>query len=291
MLIEVNAHSLFSKWFSESGKLARAGPPLALLPRPPPLSHAWHRPASAGVRALCWFQVGKLFEKILELVDDPDVLVFVLIDEVESLSAARRATGSEPSDAIRVVNALLTQLDNLRSRPNCMVLTTSNITGAIDVAFVDRADIKAFIGPPGLLARYGILRSCVLELLSKGAPARRAPRPLPPASPPPQPSAHVPASLKALTCCVGCAPRRRRPRRAGGRAGGRVEGGAHLRAAGAGAPGRGPRGARGALPHHGGARGDARCASAAASPRPQTAPQPRRENGDPAGSGKRDHVM
>ena len=33
------------------------------------------------------------------------------------------------------------------------MLTTSNITEAIDVAFVDRADIKAFIGNPGLQAR------------------------------------------------------------------------------------------------------------------------------------------
>jgi hypothetical protein len=40
------------------------------------------------------------------------------------------------------VNALLTQLDRLRRHPNALVLTTSNITGAIDLAFVDRADIK-----------------------------------------------------------------------------------------------------------------------------------------------------
>ena len=35
------------------------------------------------------------------------------MDEVESLAAARKAaaSGSEPSDAIRVVNALLTQVD------------------------------------------------------------------------------------------------------------------------------------------------------------------------------------
>eukprot|EP00271_Cylindrocystis_brebissonii_P006649 TRINITY_DN1940_c0_g1_i5.p1 TRINITY_DN1940_c0_g1~~TRINITY_DN1940_c0_g1_i5.p1 ORF type:complete len:290 (+),score=32.59 TRINITY_DN1940_c0_g1_i5:410-1279(+) len=43
-LIEVNAHSLFSKWFSESGKL-----------------------------------VSKLFQKIQELLDEPDCLIFVLI--------------------------------------------------------------------------------------------------------------------------------------------------------------------------------------------------------------------
>ncbi|KAL3642315.1 nucleolar component of the pachytene checkpoint [Castilleja foliolosa] len=134
-LIEVNAHSLFSKWFSESGKL-----------------------------------VAKLFSKIQEMVEDESNLVFVLIDEVESLAAARKAalSGSEPSDSIRVVNALLTQMDKLKSAPNVIVLTTSNITAAIDIAFVDRADIKAYVGPPTLQARYEILRSCMSELLRTG---------------------------------------------------------------------------------------------------------------------------
>ena len=53
-LIEINSHSLFSKWFSESGKL-----------------------------------VQKMFEVIEDLVNDPRALVCVLIDEVESLAAAR----------------------------------------------------------------------------------------------------------------------------------------------------------------------------------------------------------
>ena len=72
--MEINAHSLFSKWFSESGKL-----------------------------------VTKLFQKISEIVSENNLFVCVLIDEVESLTAARQASinGSEPSDAIRVVNALL----------------------------------------------------------------------------------------------------------------------------------------------------------------------------------------
>lgn len=47
-------------------------------------------------------------------------------------------SGSEPSDAIRVVNALLTQLDQIKTFPNVLILTTSNVTGAIDLAFVDR---------------------------------------------------------------------------------------------------------------------------------------------------------
>ncbi|MCI21910.1 pachytene checkpoint protein 2 like, partial [Trifolium medium] len=53
--------------------------------------------------------------------------------EVESLAAARKAalSGSEPSDSIRVVNALLTQMDKLKSSPNVIILTTSNITAAI----------------------------------------------------------------------------------------------------------------------------------------------------------------
>ncbi|KAL2340957.1 hypothetical protein Fmac_008897 [Flemingia macrophylla] len=134
-LIEVNAHSLFSKWFSESGKL-----------------------------------VAKLFQKIQEMVEEESNLVFVLIDEVESLAAARKAalSGSEPSDSIRVVNALLTQMDKLKSSPNVIILTTSNITAAIDIAFVDRADIKAYVGPPTLQARYEILRSCLQELMRSG---------------------------------------------------------------------------------------------------------------------------
>jgi len=54
-------------------------------------------------------------------------------DEVESLAAARTSAlgGSEPSDSIRVVNALLTQLDQLKNHENVIILTTSNITEAM----------------------------------------------------------------------------------------------------------------------------------------------------------------
>ena len=74
-LLEINAHSLFSKWFSESGK-----------------------------KVMC------LFEHIQECCQDEDSLVCVLVDEVESLTSARQnAIGNgEPGDALRVVNAMLT---------------------------------------------------------------------------------------------------------------------------------------------------------------------------------------
>lgn len=134
-LVEINSHSLFSKWFSESGKL-----------------------------------VMKMFQSIYELIDNEDNFVCVLIDEVESLTAARKAaaSGADPSDAIRVVNALLTQIDQIKKRKNVLILTTSNITQAIDLAFVDRADIKQYIGPPSQKAIYSILKGCLTELMRVG---------------------------------------------------------------------------------------------------------------------------
>ncbi|KAJ8004829.1 hypothetical protein DPEC_G00140370 [Dallia pectoralis] len=130
--VEINSHSLFSKWFSESGKL-----------------------------------VTKMFQKIQQLIDDKEALVFVLIDEVESLTAARNASqaGTEPSDAIRVVNSVLTQLDQIKRHPNVVILTTSNVTEKIDLAFVDRADIKQYIGPPSVEGIFSIYLSCLEELM------------------------------------------------------------------------------------------------------------------------------
>ncbi|KAK7695669.1 hypothetical protein QCA50_000305 [Cerrena zonata] len=134
-LLEINSHSLFSRWFSESGKL-----------------------------------VQKLFGTVMDMVDDEDTFVVVLIDEVESLTAARAGAmaGTEPSDALRVVNALLTQLDKLKHRKNVLVMSTSNLAKAIDSAFVDRADIVQYIDLPPREAVYEIMRTCLAELITKG---------------------------------------------------------------------------------------------------------------------------
>ncbi|KAF9181066.1 Pachytene checkpoint protein 2 [Haplosporangium sp. Z 767] len=134
-LLEINSHSLFSKWFSESGKM-----------------------------------VQRMFDQIWSMVEDENAFVCVLIDEVESLAAARNAalSGSEPSDSIRVVNALLTQIDRLKQKKNVLILATSNITEAIDLAFIDRADIKIHIGLPSQKAIYSILHSSLIELQRTG---------------------------------------------------------------------------------------------------------------------------
>ena len=115
VLMEINSHSLLSKWFSESGKLVQS-----------------------------------MFDEIKRKVSNPRTFVCVLIDEVESLTSARKnsMSGLECSDAVRVVNALLTEIDKIKQHPNVLILTTSNITGSIDLAFVDRADIKQYVGPP-----------------------------------------------------------------------------------------------------------------------------------------------
>lgn len=136
-LLEIKSHSLFSKWFSESGKL-----------------------------------VSKLFERIREMVEDePNSLFCVLIDEVESLASSRvggAGGSSEPSDAVRAVNSVLTSLDSIRGYRNVMILTTTNITDSIDAAFVDRVDLKQYVGYPCLEARYEILKSCLQELIRVG---------------------------------------------------------------------------------------------------------------------------
>lgn len=108
-----------------------------------------------------------LFNEIKILLQDPKVLVCILIDEIESLAHARKAciNGTEPSDSIRVVNALLTQLDNMKRYPNVLILTTSNLTEAIDLAFVDRADIKQYVSFPNEQAIYKIYSSCIKELM------------------------------------------------------------------------------------------------------------------------------
>lgn len=76
-----------------------------------------------------------------------------MISCAEAMLAHHGKEQSPRACLCRAVNALLTQLDNLKAHTNVMILTTSNITEAIDLAFVDRADIKAYIGPPSWQVR------------------------------------------------------------------------------------------------------------------------------------------
>lgn len=108
----------------------------------------------------------KLFASIKSVADHPQSLVIVLIDEIESIAYARESVSSnEPSDSLRVVNAVLTQLDQLRKYSNVLVLTTSNLTSTIDLAFIDRADLKQFVGEPNAEAIREIYDGAINELI------------------------------------------------------------------------------------------------------------------------------
>ncbi|EDN06744.1 predicted protein [Histoplasma mississippiense (nom. inval.)] len=131
-MVEINAHSLGSKFFSESGKL-----------------------------------VARMFDNIENILEEePDTFVCVFIDEAETLIAKREQSvhGNEPFDAMRAVNALLTALDRLRHRQNVVVLCTSNLITALDSAFLDRVDIKQFMPNPSSRVIYEIFRSCLENL-------------------------------------------------------------------------------------------------------------------------------
>lgn len=134
-LLEINASSLFSRYFSESSKA-----------------------------------VTRMFEAIRATAALSSCrLLFVLMDEVECLSMARESlSNADPSDATRVVNTLLTQIDTLKRIPNCMVFATSNLISKIDPAFLDRADVKFFLGPPHREARLTMLRGSLEALIDAG---------------------------------------------------------------------------------------------------------------------------
>uniref|UniRef100_A0A915JU39 AAA+ ATPase domain-containing protein n=1 Tax=Romanomermis culicivorax TaxID=13658 RepID=A0A915JU39_ROMCU len=134
-LLEINSHSLFSKYYSESAKI-----------------------------------VMKLFDLLRVILSDSDTLAIVLIDEIESLVKNRMSTvaSAEPGDSLRVVNAILTQMDSIKTFPNVLVLTTSNMADQVDPAFMDRVDFKKFIDIPSEGIVYRILRSCIIELQDKG---------------------------------------------------------------------------------------------------------------------------
>ena len=115
-------------------------------------------------------------------------LVFILvllIDEVESITFARQASfkGNEPGDSLRVVNAVLTQIDRLKSFPNVFILATSNMTDAVgkfilcqarnyylfsfaeDEAFLDRADLVTLIDVPTCTAIYSVLYTSIQQFI------------------------------------------------------------------------------------------------------------------------------
>lgn len=66
------------------------------------------------------------------------------------------------------MNTLLTQIDQLRSLPNILYLTTSNFPSLIDSAFIDRVDWSFEVALPSDCVIYSLLVGCVKSMRLKG---------------------------------------------------------------------------------------------------------------------------
>jgi hypothetical protein len=69
---------------------------------------------------------------------------------------------------MQAINTLEKSLDHLRSFPNVLLSTTSNLTSLVDIASLVCANLKVFVGLPFLEARYEILKGCLMEFVHVG---------------------------------------------------------------------------------------------------------------------------
>ncbi len=93
--------------------------------------------------------------------------IVILIDEVESLALTRKAVTAnphEPSDLVRGVNTLLTQVDRIRHLPGVLLLTTSNLSEVIDEALVSRTDLTIRFALPDASSRARIIETSLDKL-------------------------------------------------------------------------------------------------------------------------------
>jgi AAA+ superfamily predicted ATPase len=105
-------------------------------------------------------QVDNLFsDTIPAAIGDDHALI--VIDEVEVLATARvkLSLDANPIDVHRAVDAALVGIDRLaRDHPKALIVTTTNFEGAIDDAFLSRADLVIRIPVPDQQGRELILR-------------------------------------------------------------------------------------------------------------------------------------
>lgn len=130
--LELNAHKLSSRWLGGSPQM-----------------------------------VQKAFRYVKEIAQQVDI-VFLMVDEVESLltNRALTLTESNPADVFRTVNAVLQEVDNLAQlSSNVFIIATSNLPKAIELAFLDRADLKVFIDSPDDKFRRTIIKDTLGEFV------------------------------------------------------------------------------------------------------------------------------
>src|SRR5690349_3913983 len=91
----------------------------------------------------------------------------VLVDEVESFAVRRSAASFEanPVDVHRATDAVLLGIDEIAKRlPAVLFVTTTNFIGAVDEAFLSRADLVMNFSLPDVPTIAKILESAIGEL-------------------------------------------------------------------------------------------------------------------------------
>lgn len=104
--------------------------------------------------------------------------LIVVLDEVETLAADRQkmSMDANPVDVHRATDAVLAQLDQLAvTYPELLFVATSNFTGAIDSAFLSRADLIVTVDLPGAEACQKILTDTLEALAEKFHALKRLP--------------------------------------------------------------------------------------------------------------------
>jgi AAA+ superfamily predicted ATPase len=102
--------------------------------------------------------------------------LLVLLDEVETIAAARRRLSLEanPIDVHRATDAVLAGLDHLAGQyPRLLFVATSNFREAVDEALLSRADLVEILALPEKEACREILRDTIFALAEKAPKVRR----------------------------------------------------------------------------------------------------------------------
>ena len=114
-------------------------------------------------------EVTKLFtETIPERAANGPLIV--LLDEVETLAADRQklSLDANPIDVHRATDAALAGTDFVaRHSPNALLIATTNYPGAVDKAFLSRADLIEEMGAPNAAARQAIIEEVLTLFASK----------------------------------------------------------------------------------------------------------------------------
>ncbi len=119
--------------------------------------------------------VTQLLTEYVPRLGDDGMATVVLLDEVESMAIARSeaSLAANPADVHRATDAVLAALDsNTVNFPNLVFVATSNFVGALDEAFLSRADVQIHVPAPDVSGIVKILRNA-LESMASAFPRLR----------------------------------------------------------------------------------------------------------------------